>query len=306
MNLANLTKEQLIAHIKELEQQARYGLVFKHHKENIVEKCRKNVPVFELQDDKTISNGGKSVKIYNMDCFKAMKKIKDNTIDMIFTDPPYGITQNAWDTIPPLEEMWQQFHRIIKEDGAIVITAAQPFSSQLIMSNLDNFKYDIIWEKTIGSGQLNVNKQPMRTHESILIFYKKQPTYNEQRTEGTPYSIKRKANYQNENYGEQKDNEKVNDGFRHAKSVIKISNPRVKGGHPTQKPVALMEHFIRTFTNEEQVVFDPFMGSGSTGEACLNLGRKFVGIEMDETYFKHAEERLKGWTKTSLPEQNKS
>lgn len=234
-----------------------------------------------------------NIKLWNGDCFKKMPKIADGSVDLILTDPPYGITQNKWDTIPPLEKMWNEFNRVIKENGAVVITAAQPFASQLIVSNIKNFKYDIIWEKTICSGQLNVKRQPLRAHEHVLVFYKKPPIYNEQKTEGEPYTISRKANYKNENYGEQVDTKKENDGFRHARSVIKMSNPRVKSGHPTQKPVELMEYFIKIFTNERQIVLDPFMGSGSTGEACINLNRKFVGIELDETYFKYAKERLK-------------
>ena len=234
----------------------------------------------------------KQLKLIFGNAFDEMKKIEDKSMDMIFTDPPYGITQNPWDQVPPLQEMWSQFNRITKDNGAMVITAAQPFASQLILANTDNFKYEIIWKKTVGSGQLNIKRQPLRIHENILIFYKQQPTYNEQKTEGKPYKIKRKVNYCNENYGKQVNNSKINNGFRHAKSVIEISNPRIKGGHPTQKPVSLVEYFIKTFTKEQDIIFDPFMGSGTTGEACVNLNRKFVGIELDKKYFLMSEERL--------------
>ena len=230
--------------------------------------------------------------IYNDDCFNVMKNIKDGTIDLILTDPPYGITQNSWDKIPALDKMWLEFNRLIKDNGAIVITAAQPFASKLIMSNIDNFKYDIIWEKTICSGQLNVKRQPLRAHEHVLVFYKNPATYNEQLTEGAPYKIKRKVTYTNKNYGDQVDSEKINDGFRHARSVIKISNPRIKGGHPTEKPVDLMENLVKTYSNTNEIILDPFMGSGSTGEACHNLGRDFVGVELDSKYFKRAKKRL--------------
>lgn len=228
------------------------------------------------------------------DCFNTFKSISDNSVDLILTDLPYGITQNKWDEVLPLDQMWSEFNRIIKENGAIVLTATQPFASRLIASNLKNFKYDLIWEKTIASGQLNVKRMPLRTHEHILIFYKKQPTYNEQKTAGEPYQIKRKADYQDGNYGKQKDNEKVNDGFRHAKSVIKISNPRVKGGHPTQKPLELMEYLIKIFSNENDVVLDCCAGSGTTLIAAKNLKRHYFGIELDENYYKTILERLKG------------
>lgn len=182
------------------------------------------------------------MNLYNDNCFTILKEIEDQSIDLILTDPPYGITQNKWDQIPPLDLMWVEFNRIIKDKGIIVMTAAQPFASQLIMSNLGNFKYDIIWEKTIASGQLNVKRQPLRTHEHILVFYKNPGVYNEQKTIGKPYSIKRKVKGVNQNYGDQKDSSKINDGFRHAKSVIKISNPRIKCGHPTEKPLELLRY----------------------------------------------------------------
>lgn len=233
----------------------------------------------------------KKIKMYNDDCFERLKRLKPNSIDMIITDPPYGITQNKWDADIDLELMWKLFDRVLKEDGAIVITAAQPFTSTLILSNIKNFKYEVIWEKTICSGQLNVKKQPLRAHESVCVFYKKQPTYNEQQTKGTPYSIDRKADYADGNYGKQKANSKENDGFRHARSVIKVPNPRIKEGHPTQKPVPLFEHFIKCFTNDEDIVLDPFMGSGTAAEACVNLNRRFIGIEMDKKYFESAKER---------------
>lgn len=231
-------------------------------------------------------------KLIQGEALEEMRKLKEKSVDMIMTDLPYGTTQNKWDEIISFPEMWEEFNRVIKDNGAIVLTATQPFSSKLVMSNLENFKYDIIWEKTISSGQLNVKRQPMRSHESVLVFFKKQPTYNEQKTEGTPYQIKRKADYQDGNYGKQKDSEKINTGFRHARSVLKVSNPRIKGGHPTQKPVELMEILIKMFTNENEVVLDCCMGSGTTGVACRNLKRNFVGIELSEKYFTQAKKRI--------------
>jgi len=228
---------------------------------------------------------------YN-DCIEEMKKISNSSIDLIATDLPYGTSQNKWDNIIPLDEMWECFNRIIKNDGAIVLTSTQPFTSKLIMSNLSNFKYEIIWEKTIGSGQLNIKRQPLRVHENILIFYKKFGTYNEQKTKGEPYAINRKINFLGEGYGAQRPSKKHNDGFRHAKSVIKISNPRIKNGHPTQKPVELMEYILKTFSNENDVVLDCCMGFGTTGIAAINLNRKFIGIENNKDYFIKAKKRI--------------
>lgn len=212
---------------------------------------------------------------------------------MIFCDLPYGITRNKWDIVIPLDKLWEQYERLIKANGAIVLTANQPFTSQLVMSNLKLFKYDIVWEKTISSNQLNVKSQQLRSHESILIFYDKKPTYNEQKTKGAPYKIKREGKYNDGNYNSQKESEKINNGYRHARSVIKISNPRIKGGHPTQKPVELIEYFVKTYTNEGDLVLDNCMGSGSTGIACKNLNRNFIGIENNEKYFKMSENNLK-------------
>lgn len=231
--------------------------------------------------------------LINGDCLEEMYKIKDNSIDLIAVDLPYEITQNPWDNIIPFKPMWDNFKRILKDNSAVVLTASQPFTSKLVMSNLDWFKYDIIWEKTIGSGQLNINKQPLRVHESVLVFYNTQPIYNEQKTEGVPYKIKRNAKYNNESYGKQRPNEKNNDGYRHARSVITIANPRIKSGHPTQKPIALFEYIINTYTNPGNLVLDCCMGSGTTGFACVNLNRSFIGIEKDEFYFSKAVKELK-------------
>jgi site-specific DNA-methyltransferase (adenine-specific) len=231
-------------------------------------------------------------KLINGDCLEEMSKLPNQSIHLIATDLPYGTTQNKWDEIIPFDKMWEQFNRIIKDDGIIVLTAAQPFSSKLIMSNIDNFKYEVIWEKTIGSGQLNIKHQPLRAHESILVFYNKKGTYNEQKTKGAPYKINRKIKSKGEGYGKQTNSKKNNDGFRHAKSVVKISNPRIKGGHPTQKPVALMEYIIKTYSNINDTILDCCMGHGTTGIAAINLDRKFIGIELDEKYFNKAQSNI--------------
>lgn len=237
----------------------------------------------------------KTVELINGEAIEEMRKMEDNSVDFICVDLPYGTTQNKWDEIIPLDEMWKEFHRVIKFNGCIALTAAQPFSSKLVMSNIKNFKYEMIWEKTISSGQLNVKHQPLRNHESILIFYKKRPVYNEQKTKGEPYSINRKADYKDGNYGKQRDNSKVNEGYRHAKSVLKISNPRIKNGHPTQKPLELMSHLIKMYTNEGDTVLDCCMGSGTTGVASSILKRRFIGIELDKKYFDGAVERIKNF-----------
>ena len=231
-------------------------------------------------------------KIICGDSIKEMEKLDDNSIDMILCDLPYGTTRNKWDSVIDLDEMWEQYERIIKDNGAIVLTAVQIFASQLIMSRPSLFKYDLIWKKTIASGQLNVNKMPLRTHEHILVFYKKHPTYNQQMTKGKPYTINRKATYKGEGYNQQTDSFKENTGFRHPTSVLEFSNPRIKGGHPTQKPVELFEWLVKTYTNKGDLVLDNCMGSGTTGVACKNLNREFIGIELDEKYFNIATKRI--------------
>ncbi len=234
----------------------------------------------------------KNYQLFLGDALENMANLEKNSIDLILVDLPYGVTNNKWDIIIPFDAMWKEFNRIKKKNTAIVLTATQPFSSMLVMSNLKQFKYEVIWEKTICSGQLNVKHQPLRAHESILFFYDKIPTYNEQKTPGTPYSITRDAKYQENNYNSQKPTTKVNDGFRHAKSVVKVPNPRIKGGHPTQKPNSLLEQIIKTYSNENDVVLDCCMGSGSTGYAALKLNRKFIGIEKEQKYFDMATKNI--------------
>lgn len=225
------------------------------------------------------------VTLYSGDCLIEMNKIADKSVHLIAVDLPYGTTQNKWDAIIPFVEMWKQFYRVLVPNGNIVLTATQPFTSKLVMSNLNDFRYEVIWEKTIGSGQLSIKRQPLKIHESILIFYKKLGTYNEQKTLGEAYTRVRKANFKGEGYGKQVDSEKKNDGYRHARSIVKIINARYKGGHPTQKPVTLMEYIIKTYSNENDTVLDCCMGSGTTGVAACNLQRNFIGIELDEKYF---------------------
>ncbi len=224
------------------------------------------------------------------DCLDRMKEIPDGSIDMVLADPPYGTTRCKWDSVIPIDPMWEQLKRIVKPSGAIVMTASQPFTTTLIASNLKMFRYCWVWDKSQVTNFLNSKKQPLRRTEDVAVFYRSQPTYKPQMTRGKPYTISRA--YETESYGRQRENATVNSGTRYPDGIIRIPQIRVKGGHPTQKPVALMEYLIRTYTNEGETVLDFAMGSGTTGVAALNTGRRFVGIELEERYFSDAKDRL--------------
>jgi site-specific DNA-methyltransferase (adenine-specific) len=233
---------------------------------------------------------------YLGDCFEVMKEAPDNCVDMILCDLPYGTTACKWDTILPLKELWEQYWRIAKPNAAIVLTAAQPFTSALVVSSLENFKYDWCWRKPKGTGHLNAKKMPMRDKEDILIFYKSQPIYNPQLGEGEPYGNKAGKNIEtglSDNYGKFGTHREGSDGKRYPKQVLFF--PVVERGtiHPTQKPVALFEYLIRTYTNEGDLVLDNCAGSGTTAIACENTNRKWVCIEKDETYANAAIERIR-------------
>ena len=226
-----------------------------------------------------------------------MAKIPDGSVDMVMCDPPYGTTACKWDTIIPLEPMWEHLKRAIKKNGAIVMTARQPFTTMLIASNLKWFRYELIWQKDKGTDFGNSNRKPLNAHENISVFYQNQPTYNKQMQAGKPY---KKKNYNNQcaddlNFVSDNSGLWVNNGERTPVSVIKISRDNITKGrsiHPTQKPVALMEYLIKTYTNEGETVLDFTMGSGTTGVACVNLNRNFIGIEMDDKYFQIAKDRI--------------
>ena len=229
-------------------------------------------------------------KIYNEDCLEGMKRIPDKSVDMILCDLPYGTTRNKWDSIIPLEPLWAQYERVIKDNGAVVLTAQTPFDKVLGVSNLRYLKYEWIWQKTEATGFLNAKKMPLKNHENILVFYKEQPTYNPQFTVGKPYSYK-KDSISSDNYGDSKGTDLiVNDGSRHPLTVQTFKKD--KGLHPTQKPVALFEYLILTYTNENETILDNCMGSGTTAVACINTNRNFIGFELDETYFNLANERI--------------
>jgi len=228
------------------------------------------------------------------DCFDVFPFIEDKSIDAIICDLPYGTTQNKWDVIIPLDKLWEQYERIIKDDGAIVLTASQPFTSVLVMSNPKLFKYDLVWDKVNRyTGFLNANRMPLRRHENVLIFYKKLGTYNKQMGEGKPYDAKRSGSGY-EGVGKYKIKDGKNDGQRNPHSILSIKAD-VKteiGLHPTQKPIELMEYLVKTYTNENEIVLDNTMGSGTTGLACLKTNRQFIGIEKEKQYYDVAVRRL--------------
>lgn len=233
---------------------------------------------------------GENIWLMQGDCLERMKDIPDGSVDMILCDLPYGTTRNKWDSVLPLDQLWSEYRRISR--GAIVLTAAQPFSSALVSSNLAMFSQALVWKKNIASNFLNANRQHLMRHEDVLVFSNGQPTFNKQMTAGKPYKQRRSGRDDTgDNYGSiAKRTDTVNDGARNPISVLEFD--RETGMHPTQKPVALMEYLIRTYTNEGDVVLDNCMGSGTTGVACRNLSRKFIGVEMDEGYFSIAKERI--------------
>jgi site-specific DNA-methyltransferase (adenine-specific) len=236
-------------------------------------------------------------RILHGDCLDLMQQLPDGSIDMVLADLPYGTSKNKWDTPIDLDVMWAELRRITKPTAAIVLTATQPFTSALVMSNQRDFRYDMVWSKSIGSGQFNVNCQPLRTHESVLVFYRATPvTYNPQMREGTPYTASRSSSkYNGRGYGDQVDHQVVNTGTRVPTTVIPIANPRIHGGHPTQKPVALCEYLIRTYSNKGDLVLDITAGSGTTAIAALNTGRRFTCMELDAASVEHAQRRVTEW-----------
>jgi len=239
-------------------------------------------------------------KIYNMDCLEGMKYIKDKSVDMILCDLPYGTTQCKWDTIIPFEPLWEQYERIIKDNGAIILFGSEPFSSYLRTSNIKIYKYDWIWDKVKGTGFLNAKKQPMRNHEIISVFYKKQCTYNPQKT----YGHKNKKSFrgkhlQTEVYGEMKNDYSYESTERYPRSIQIFSTDTQNSSlHPTQKPIALCEYLIKTYTNENEIVLDNCIGSGTTIISAINTNRNYIGFEKDEKYYSLACERVQNHMKT--------
>jgi len=243
------------------------------------------------------------IELIQGDCLEKMKDIPDKSIDMILCDLPYGTTACKWDTIIPFEPLWKQYKRLIKDNGAIVLTASQPFTSALVMSNPKMFKYEIIWAKSKPSNFMLAKKQILKQHENVLIFYQNQPTYNPQKWESKPMNtVYKGGGYKKDSIigveRENIDKERKNYTDRNPISVIKIndvignSKEKADGKHPTQKPVALFEYLIRTYTNEGDTVLDNCAGSGTTAIACLNTNRNAILIEKDEDYYKAALDRF--------------
>ena len=235
------------------------------------------------------------IELWHGDCLELMKDIPDKSIDCIICDLPYGTTACKWDNIIPFEPLWERYNRIIKDNGAIVLFGSEPFSSKLRMSNLKMFKYDWVWKKTMASNFALCKKQPFKKHEMVSVFYKKQPTYNPQMEVGEPYVDKRQSGKRNVSVGTSDgiNRHPINNiGIRYPSSVQEFSNGNNGNVHPTQKPVPLLEYLIKTYTKDGDIVLDNCMGSGSTGVACINTNRKFIGIELDNIYFEIAKERI--------------
>lgn len=229
-------------------------------------------------------------RLFLGDCLEDMKDLPDGSVDMVMCDLPYGTTACKWDAVIPFESLWSQYTRVCKSNAAIVLTASQPFTSALVMSNVKNFKYCWTWVKTNCTGFANAKKQPLRQTEDVAVFYGAPPIYN-------PQGVVKlsEGRVRTKETGEIMGRTGFRDGYvqtitNYPKTVLQI--PSERGQHPTQKPVALMEYLIRTYTNEGQTVLDNTMGSGTTGVACMNTGRRFIGIERDETYFAVAKKRI--------------
>ena len=239
------------------------------------------------------------VTLMQGDCLERMKEIPDGSVDMILADLPYGMTACEWDTRIPFEPLWEQYRRVIKENGVVVLSGSGAFSAEIINSNLSMYRYSLIWDKRRVSGFLNANRMPLKQHEDIIVFYKKLPTYNPQMRKCSPQERthstgKKSGEYDNRCYGRITFTPARITDEKYPTSIISIPKEHKTGEffHPTQKPVALLEYLIKTYTNEGETVLDNVMGSGSTGVAAVNTGRKFIGIELDEKFYETAKNRI--------------
>lgn len=232
------------------------------------------------------------------DCLELMKEIPDRSVDMILCDLPYGITKNKWDTPLDFERLWKQYKRIIKENGAICLFGQGKFFINLASSNFEWYRYDLVWDKVIKTGFLNARRMPLREHEQIAVFYKRLPTYNPQYSEGSLIRGKKEIvgkKEVNHNYGKftrNRINLRVGQTNRFPSSIIKIAKVQKKAGHPTEKPIALLEYLIKTYTNEGEIVLDNCIGSGSTIVACIRTNRHYIGYEIEKEYYEKAKERI--------------
>ena len=218
-----------------------------------------------------------------------MKRIPDGSVDMILCDLPYGTTKNKWDSIIPLDKLWEQYERVIKDNGAIVLTASQPFTTVLASSNLKNFRYEWIWNKQNSTGFQLANKRPLKKHENILVFYKRQPTYNPQGLK--KYNKTNRRGRVGDNWDEMKNNVYIQKWTNYPTQSLYFKYDKEKI-HPTQKPTELFEYFIQTYTNEGETVLDSCMGSGTTAIACMNANRNYIGFELEKEYFDIATKRI--------------
>lgn len=226
------------------------------------------------------------------DCLEVMPTLEKGSVGMVFADLPYGVTRNRWDSCIDLTALWRAINAVSHSNAVQAFTATQPFGSAIITSNLSRFRYDIVWNKMLVAGFLNAKKMPLRQHETVLVFGSPKSTYNPQMREGKPY-IKKHGKEFSKNYGTTHMRPHINeDGARHPTSILSYPTTRVTGQHPTQKPLALLEWLIATYTNPGDTVLDPCFGSNTTGVACARLGRRYIGIEKDPTYFAAGKARL--------------
>jgi len=238
-----------------------------------------------------------TANIYLGDCIWVLEKTPTGSIDLLLQDTPFGCTQNEWDIKPDLQKMWPEWERVTKEDGAMIFFATQPFASELILSNIKSFRYDLIWYKSLGSGFLNAKKMPLRNHETVLIFYRKLPTFNPQMGIGVRKKGKVKNERPNSNYGKfGKEDVHIYDdnGTRYPQSILDFTNGdrQSQSDHPTQKPLDLIRYLIKSYSNDGDTVFDGYLGSGTCAHACLVEGRSFIGSEMSPEYFGLIKKRI--------------
>jgi len=297
MDTSKMSKTELLEKCKELgitkykskNKEELIELITNTEKKN--EKNEKNevIAVNQLPS----SSNELNYNIINGDCLVEMKNITDKSVDMILCDLPYGMTKNSWDVVIPFDKLWCEYNRIIKDNGAIVLFGSQPFTSLMITSNLNMFRYCLVWEKNKFSDFLNSKRKPMKTNEDIAVFYKKQPVYNPQYWYSTPYTRwnTQSAVDKQSNYGTHKENYVESDGKRLPTTVLKFNRVE-RPLHPTQKPTDLLEWLIKTYTNENDIVLDNCMGVGSTGVACKNINRKFISIELETKYYEIAKNNI--------------
>ncbi len=234
-------------------------------------------------------------KVFNEDCLETMKRMKDNSVDLILTDPPYNTTQNEWDKAFDLKEWWEQINRIKKENSAVIVFSAQPFTTDLIVSNRKAFRYSLVWDKVLPVGFLNSGKMPLRVHEDICVFYNKLPYYKPEMSVGHDRKVVKFRNSENNNnYGDFKNVGGYDSTERHPTSLMTFSNGGNRNAilHPTQKPLELVKHLLRMYAKKSFITYDSFCGSGTTLAACKSLGLNYIGSELDKDYYNIILKRL--------------